>query len=61
VPSAVPRTKAETGSVASDRSGASILPISEPVATMTEALAPASAMLAASTKALRRASRSPSS
>jgi hypothetical protein len=57
----MPRTNTLMGSVANPLSGASTVPTMPAVATSTVLLPPASAWVAASTSALRRARRSPAS
>src|SRR5450631_2279019 len=59
VPAASPTTYIESGTVASDISGASVAPTIEPVAKITAELAPVSACAAASLATLDRARASP--
>ena len=55
VPAARPSTYIESGTVASEMSGASVAPTIEPVAKITAELAPVSACAAASRSTLERA------
>src|ERR1700736_6521538 len=55
VPAAIPTTYIESGTVASEISGASVAPIIEPVAKITAEFAPVSACAAASRTTLDRA------
>src|SRR5450759_552302 len=55
VPAAIPTTYIESGTVASETSGASVAPTIEPVAKITAELAPVSACAAASRTTLDRA------
>ena len=55
VPAASPTTYIESGTVASEISGASVAPTIEPVAKITAELAPVSACAAASRTTLERA------
>src|SRR5450432_942046 len=55
VPAAIPTTYIESGTVASEISGASVAPTIEPVAKMTAEFAPLSACAAASRTTLERA------
>src|SRR3984957_1556695 len=59
VPAASPTTYIESGTVASEISGASVAPTIEPVAKITAELAPVSACAAASRTTLDRARASP--
>src|SRR4030081_2017694 len=59
VPAASPTTNIESGTVASDISGASVAPTMDPVAKVTAELAPVSACAAASRATLDRARASP--
>src|SRR5664279_2936537 len=59
VPVASPSTYIESGTVASEISGASVAPTIEPVAKITAELAPVSACAAASRATLERARASP--
>ena len=54
VPAASPSTYIESGTVASEMSGASVAPTIEPVAKMTAEFAPVSACAAASRSTLER-------